>query len=215
MQPASLGDITVAAVDKHPVVLLGVAVVLGGLPDLHVVATATSFDELLSGPGRAADVVLLDIELGDTTANIHRLLEMDSAVVVFSDLARPESVRAVMRAGACGFVLKSDDVEKLVIAIRAAATGGGWVSPELAFALLVDDGLPRPSLTAREAETLRLYVTGMPIKTVARRMNVSIDTAKQYIERVRLKYRRVGRAANSKVDLYKRAVEDGIVPPPT
>jgi len=209
--------ITVAAVDNHPVVLRGVAAALGGLPDLHMVAAAASIDDLLAHARPKADVVLLDVDLGDgrlAVADIHRVVEAGSAVIVFSEYSRPDGVRAAMQAGACGFVLKSDEVDKLATAIRAAAAGGGWVSPELAFALLSDAASPPPPLTAREEEALRLYAAGMPIKAVARRMNVSIETAKQYIERVRQKYRRAGRAADSKVDLYKRAVEDGHVPPP-
>jgi DNA-binding NarL/FixJ family response regulator len=217
-RPAESGVVTVAAVDNHPVVLRGVAAALGELPDLRVVVTATSLDDLLSDANPRADVVLLDVDLGDgrlVTANIDRVIKTGSAVVVFSEFSRPECVRAAMRAGACGFVLKSDDVGGLATAVRAAAAGGGWVSPELAFVLLADGVTAPPPLTPREQEALRLYAVGMPIKMVARRMNVSIETAKQYIERVRLKYRRAGREADSKVDLYRRAVEDGHVPPPT
>jgi DNA-binding CsgD family transcriptional regulator len=63
----------------------------------------------------------------------------------------------------------------------------------------------RPSLSGRETEALRLYAAGMPMKVVARRMGVGVETAKQYIERVRLKHRRVGREAETKIDLYRRA----------
>jgi DNA-binding NarL/FixJ family response regulator len=208
--------ISVAAIDDHPIVLHGLAGILGKLPDLDVVATATSLDELMSGPGKKADVVLLDLDLGDgtdVTTNIHRLLEAGSAVVVFSALAQPKNVRAAVRAGACGYVPKSDDIDGLATAIRAAATGGGWVSPQLAFVLLTDDAPDRPSLSAKEQEALQLYAAGMPMKAVARRMTVSIETAKQYIERVRIKYRKAGREATTKIDLYRRAVEDGHLHP--
>jgi DNA-binding NarL/FixJ family response regulator len=208
--------IAVAAVDDHPVILHGLAGILSTLPDLDVVATATSLDDLMSGPGRNAEVVLLDLDLGDgtnVTTNIHRLLKAGSAVVVFSAFARPDNVRAAVRAGACGYVPKSDDIDGLATAIRAAATGGGWVSPQLAFVLLTDDAPDRPSLSAKEQEALQLYAAGMPMKAVARRMNVGIETAKQYIERVRIKYRKLGRDTTTRVDLYRRAVEDGHLHP--
>jgi DNA-binding NarL/FixJ family response regulator len=211
-------EITVAAVDDHPIVLHGLTGLLSALPDLSVVATAASLDELLSDPVQKADVVLLDLDLGsggctDIANNIHRLLDAGSAVVVFSALAQPEHVRAAMRAGAYGFVQKSEDIDDLATAIREAAAGRGWVSPQLAFMLLTDDAPDRPSLSAKEQEALRLYAAGLPMKAVARRMNVGMETAKQYIERVRLKYRRAGREAATKVDLYRRAVEDGHLPP--
>ncbi len=52
------------------------------------------------------------------------------------------------------------------------------------------------------------------MKSVARRLDVSPDTAKQYIDRVRLKYRKASRGTTTKVDLYWRVVEDGHLPEP-
>nr|MDT0666840.1 DNA-binding response regulator [Micromonospora sp. DSM 115978] len=77
--------ITVAAVDDHPIVLHGLNGILEGEADIKLVATAATIDELLGGPGRGADVVLLDLDLGqgsdaDTELNIHRLLDAGSAV---------------------------------------------------------------------------------------------------------------------------------------
>jgi hypothetical protein len=46
-----------------------------------------------------------------------------------------------------------------------------------------------------------------------RRMDISEETAKQYVGRVRDKYARAGRAAATKTELYYRAVEDGHLPP--
>jgi len=63
---------------------------------------------------------------------------------------------------------------------------------------------------------LRLYATGLPIKSVARRLGIGGETAKQYVRRVREKYAQANRAAPTKVDLYHRAVDDGQLPsPPT
>ncbi|WP_018502633.1 response regulator transcription factor [Parafrankia discariae] len=206
--------ISVAAVDDHPIVLRGLADVIEGLDGLTLLATATSIAELLSGPGRTADVVLLDLDLGDGSEapdNIRQLTGIGASVIVFSALGDPEAVRGAMRAGAGGFVTKTDDVGELATAIRAAGAGNGWVSPQLAFMLLTDEAPDRPTLSLKELEALRLYATGMPLKTVARKMAVSPETAKQYIERVRVKYRKAGRHADTKIDLYKRAKEDGLL----
>ncbi len=204
--------ITIAAVDDHPIVLHGLADLLQGVEGLDLVGTAPSINALLDGPGARAQVILLDLDLGDGTRppdNIRRLLTGERAVIVFSAAATAATVRSAMHAGACGYVPKTDDVQGLATAIRAAASGSGWVSPQLAFLLLTDDSPDRPTLSPKEAEALRLYATGMPLKTVARRMGVSAETAKQYIDRVRQKYRRVGRDAGTKIDLRKRAIEDG------
>ena len=61
------GDITVAAVDDHPIILDSLTGWLAGDGDIRVVATAATVAALLAGRGRAAAVVLLDLELGDGT----------------------------------------------------------------------------------------------------------------------------------------------------
>jgi hypothetical protein len=44
-------------------------------------------------------------------------------------------------------------------------------------------------------------------------MNIAESTVKKNIDRIREKYEAAGRPANTKIDLYIRAVEDGILPP--
>ena len=123
--------IEVAAVDDHPIVLAGLTSLLDGAPGVRVVATARGVDELLAGPGRRAAVVLLDLDLGDGTCaadNIRRLLATGAAVVVFSVTAAPATVRAAMGAGAACYVPKTENVDDLLTAIRAAAGGVGGSS---------------------------------------------------------------------------------------
>lgn len=207
--------IRVAAVDDHRIVLQGLTVLLSSTPGISVVAVARSVDEFFGGPGRGADVVLLDLDLGagtTPTENIRRLTDAGLRVLVLSATATPDAVRSAVMAGACGYVTKGDDVDELVQAIQAVAADGSWLSPQLAFALLADPSPDKPALSIQETEALRLYATGLPLKSVARQMGVGKDTAKQYIDRVRGKYRKAGREASTKVDLYQRAVEDGHLP---
>src|SRR3954465_7343563 len=67
----------------------------------------------------------------------------------------------------------------------------------------------RPRLSAGEEEALRLYVAGRSVDEVAQEMSVQFETAKTYLRRVREKYARVQRPASRKVDLMRRAAEDG------
>jgi DNA-binding NarL/FixJ family response regulator len=211
------GVIDVAAVDDHPVVLDGVAGwVMAAESDIRVVAVAATVDALLTGPGRHAHVVLLDLDLGDGTTverNIAAIREAGPAVLVLAASDRPLSVRAAIRAGALGYVLKNEETRQVRAAIKAVAAGTDWISPRLAYILAADDAPDRPELSPQETRALRLYATGMPLKSVARRMALSEETAKQYLGRVREKYARAGRAAPTKIELYYRAVEDGHLPP--
>ncbi|HEV2377366.1 MAG TPA: response regulator transcription factor [Streptosporangiaceae bacterium] len=217
MTAGGAAAIDVAAVDDHPVVLGGVAGwVCAAGSGIRVVGTAATVDELLAGPGRRAHVVLLDIQLDDGTEvgrNVAAVRAAGPAVLVLSASDQPHSVRAAIRAGALGYVLKSEEASAVQEAIRTVAAGGDWVSPRLAYILATDDAPDRPVLSTQETRVLQLYATGMAMKSVAHRMGISEDTAKQYVGRVRQKYSRAGRSAGTKLELYYRAVEDGHLPP--
>ena len=212
------GVIDVAAVDDHPIVLDSVAGWVGAdQGDIRVVATAATVGALLAGPGRRAAVVLLDLDLGDgTTAegNVAAIRAAGPEVLVLSASDRPPAVRAAMRAGARGYALKNEHAEQIRFAIREVAAGRDWISPRLAYIFATDDAADRPTLSNQERRALQLYATGLPMKSVARKMAISEETVKQYLGRVRQKYILAGRAAPTKLELYHRAVEDGHLPPP-
>jgi DNA-binding NarL/FixJ family response regulator len=209
--------IDIAAVDDHPIILDGVAAwVMAAESGIRVIATAATVDALLARQGRHAHVVLLDLDLADgTTAerNVAAILEAGPAVLVLSVSDKPAAVRAAMRAGALGYVLKNEPTAQIRAAVKAVAAGNAWISPHLAYIFATDDDADRPVLSQQETRTLQLYATGMPMKSVARKMTISEETAKQYLGRVREKYARAGRAAPTKLELYYRAVEDGHIPP--
>jgi DNA-binding NarL/FixJ family response regulator len=210
------GVIDVAAVDDHPIVLDGVASwVMADRSGIRVIAVAPTVDALLAGPGRQAHVVLLDLDLGDGTTverNIAAIRAAGPTVLVLAASDRPLSVRAAIRAGALGYVVKDEATSQVRAAIKAVAAGMDWISPRLAYILAADDAPDRPVLSPQETRALRLYATGMPMKSVARKMALSEETVKQYVGRVREKYARAGRAAPTKIELYYRAVEDGHLP---
>jgi DNA-binding NarL/FixJ family response regulator len=212
------GVIDVAAVDDHPIILDSIAGwVTARENDIRVVATVATVDALLTGPGRSANVVLLDVDLGDGTTverNVAAILAAGPAVLVLSASDRPLAVRAAIRAGARGYALKSERADQIRAAIREVAAGRDWVSPRLAHIFATDDSAERPMLSQQETRALQLYATGLPMKSVARKMAISEETVKQYLGRVREKYALAGRAAPTKLELHYRAVEDGHLPPP-
>jgi two-component system, NarL family, nitrate/nitrite response regulator NarL len=213
--------INVAVVDDHPIIRESAARwIMADSGDIRLVVTAPTVAallELLADPGRRADVVLLDLDLGDGTTvdgNVAAILAAGPAVLVLSASERPVAVRAAMRAGARGYVLKNEQADQVRSAIREVAAGRDWISARLAYIFATDDTADLPALSQQEKRTLELYATGLPLKSVARKLSISEDTAKQYLARVREKYANAGRAAPTKMELYHRAVEDGYLPPP-
>jgi DNA-binding CsgD family transcriptional regulator len=74
----------------------------------------------------------------------------------------------------------------------------------------------RPKLSPRQRDVLIAYTSGNELMpAVARSLGVDPETLKTHLRRIRAKYREVGRAAPTRRDLYVRAVEDGLLPPPS
>jgi DNA-binding NarL/FixJ family response regulator len=216
IEPHRARRIRLAHVDDHETVQLGFEMLLGGAPDLELVVSATTIDPILEVLD-SVDLVVLDIRLADGSTvshNITELVERGARVLAFTAADNPAELRAASRAGVLGIVRKSETREVIIEAIRAAATGATVATTEWAAAIDADPLLGSAGLSPKEREVLAHYASGDKSVTVANRAGLSASTVAEYVRRIRYKYAMAGRPAHTKVDLYKRAVEDGILPSP-
>ena len=58
---------------------------------------------------------------------------------------------------------------------------------------------------------MRLYASGLKLTAVGHRMGISPHTAKEYLDRVRVKYANLGRDARTRTELYAEANRDGLL----
>lgn len=73
----------------------------------------------------------------------------------------------------------------------------------------------RPRLSPRQRDVLTAYsASNELLEVVARRLGMKAETFKTHLRRIRVKYEDVGRPAPTRRDLYVRAVQDGLLPPP-
>lgn len=207
-------SVQVAIVDDHEAVRLGFAAACEK-NDLDLIASAPTVSELLEQIGaKECQVVVTDLSLADGSAvseNVERIVETGAAVLIFSIADKPNLMRAAVRAGATAIVPKSQPVEDLIQAIRLAADGAILNNAETSATIDADSLFKEANLSARESEVLSLYASGMSLKQVAFQLEIKPSSAKEHIDRVRVKYARLGREAATKVDLFKRAVEDGLI----
>jgi len=113
----------------------------------------------------------------------------------------PDEVVTRLRGRGVAVVIDDGDV---VEAVRAAVSGG----PQQADR--------RPKLSERQLDVLTAYASSNDLlPTVARRLGMDPETVKTHLRRIRAKYAHVGRPAPTRRDLYVRAVEDGVLPPPS
>jgi two-component system, NarL family, response regulator DevR len=206
----------VALIDDHEVVSIAVQAAVEQIDDLDFVGAAPNVDELLLRyPG--VEVAILDLRLADGSSpvsNVERLLAAGARTLVFTSGESPYLVRSVAKAPVYGIVRKSAPMSVLVETLRRVAAGVTEMSAEWAAAIDTDPELPSAHLSAQEQQVLELFARGVKAQTVAYQLNIAIGTVDDYVRRIRAKYQRAGRPAYTKVDLYKRAVEDGILPPP-
>ncbi|MFT3798922.1 response regulator [Microbacterium sp.] len=204
----------IGIVDDHPAVLAGVTAMLDGQPDVVVAGTGATVAALLR-TGASFDLVLLDLVLADgstPTGNMRRL-EAVAPVLAFTSGDQPQLVRDVAQAGAVGMIRKSEPPAVLLQTVRQALAGEPVPTPDWAAALIGDSEFVRAGLSDREREVLRLYASGETAERVAEALFLSRTTVIEHVKRIRAKYGAVDRAAPTKVDLFRRAVEDGLIEP--
>lgn len=203
----------VGIVDDHPAVILGVSAALSTQGEILLTGAGASVRELLEQDTRF-DVVLLDLSLTDgstPTENLRALAVTGAAVLVYTSGDQPALLREASRSGAIGMVRKSAPTAALIAAVEAAVRGEVVASAEWAAALDLDTEFVQTVLSDREAEVLALYASGETAERVGEQLFISRETVLDHIRRIRSKYAALDRPAHTKVDLYRRAIEDGII----
>jgi len=206
--------LAIGIIDDHELVRQGLVSLLAGavIADrrVDVVYSGLDVQECLA---REPRVVLLDVDLGPESdpveITVATLQDAGVAVLLISAFDDARSIRAGLAAGALGFVPKRVSLDALVEALGTVSADELYLSVDLASILAA--AVETPDLSPRESHALRLYASGLSIAAVARRMEISPHTAKEYLDRVRAKYAAVGRTARTRTELYAAARNDGLL----
>jgi DNA-binding NarL/FixJ family response regulator len=208
--PEAAAALRILAVEDHPVMRMGVQAMLEREGFVVAGATSSCSEALGLLVDARPHVVLLDLRLPDATGAeaVVRLRDAAPAlpIVAFSVERTPALIRAVLRAGANGYVAKDAPISRVVAALRAAAAGLVALGPEEAIAAAgaapheptngdertAPAGVPEPTgggtetphepLTPRELELLRYMAEGYTNKEVARAMVLAEDTVKKAVQ---------------------------------
>lgn len=209
--------IRVAIIDDHEAIRVGMAAAIAAAGvEMGVVAGAATVGAFLERVPDAVDVVLLDLNLGDGSDpkdNAETLRAEGYRVLVYSIADNPRLLRRALAGGADGVCRKAEPVADTVEAIRAVHAGQQVISQEVLAAIEGDATYVAAALGPREREVLSLYAAGLEIPSIGRTLYITENSVKEYLKRIRAKYTQVDRPAASKLELFRRAVEDGIVPP--
>jgi DNA-binding NarL/FixJ family response regulator len=189
----------VMLVDDHPVLRQGLASLIDGEPDLAVVGGAETTEQALRLVRQLRpDVVVVDIILGEGSGLdlIKQIRESDPDLPVLALSMYDESLYAerALRAGAKGYVMKKEAMDKVMTAIRRVLAGEMYISEKMAAQMVqkfigrgrdAKPGSPLETLSDREFEVFNLIAQGVGPTQIAQRLGVSVKTIETHREHVK------------------------------
>ncbi len=169
---------------------------IAGAEGLSLLDAFSSAEEAISAlPNRAPNILLMDLQLPgmsgvDCIARLAPALPA-TAIIVLTAFADDTLLFEALRRGAVGYLVKTEQIENLIPAIRDAAAGGSPMSPGIARRVVRHFTIPRTvrdaeieTLSARERSVLESLANGLRYKEIAAVLQLSEDTVRTYLRRV-------------------------------
>jgi DNA-binding NarL/FixJ family response regulator len=203
--------------DDHATVRQGLKLLIDSQPDMGVVGEAADGNGVIQqAEALKPDIVVMDISMPGMNGLIAtRTLKRAQPHISIIALTRHDDdtyLDQLLRAGASGYVLKQSAPIEFIQAIRAVAAGGVYL--DHAMTSRVADGLlagnvvvanePRPRVTERESEVLRLTAVGHSNKEIATQLKISVKTVEVHKANAMRKLGLTGR-----VDIIRYGVLQG------
>jgi two-component system response regulator DesR len=180
MTANTLQRIRVVIAEDQEMVLGALAALLEMEGDITVVAQARDGKQALEAVRvHKPDVLITDIEMPEMTGidAAGALKGSSTRVIMVTTFARPGYLRRAMEAGARGYLLKARPARELADAVRRVHRGLRVIDPDLATEAWVE----ADPLTERERQVLRLAAEGVSTGDVAKQLNLSAGTVRNYL----------------------------------
>jgi DNA-binding NarL/FixJ family response regulator len=216
-----MSKLRILVADDHEIVRRGLVSLIKGRPDWEVCAESDNGRQAVEKAKELKpDVAILDIGmpvLNGLEATRHILRDNPNVrVLILTITDTDQAVRAVLDAGARGFLLKSDAVRDLIMAVEALGHNRTFFTARVAEMVLsgyrgngqssAKPNVTVPNLTPREREVVQLLAEGKSTKEVACHLNLSVKTAETHRSNI---MRKLGLHSVSELVLY--AVRNNIV----
>ena len=189
--------------------------ILASQTDMEVVGEVANGREAVEqATALQPDVVIMDVTMPElngieATRRITAALPR-TRILALSMHKDSVYVREILRAGACGYLLKDSGEGDLVSAVRAVARGEGYLSSGVSDAVLTDYRKhvtdPIDLLSSREREVLQMIAEGKTNKEIAVTLNLSVYTVEAHRGRIMEKLN-----LHSTGELVRFAVRNGLI----
>ncbi len=214
--------ISVLLADDHTLVREMLVERLDSEADIEVVASVSDAGEALQAAiEKQPQVLLLDIDMPgrspfEVAAEIRKSLP-SSRVIFLSAHMNDQYIEQALECEAAGYLTKDEPTARLIDAIRAVARGSTHFSSAVSERIVIDehgahlsrDHLTRLKLlTQRELEVLGHLAQGLPKKTIARLMGISVKTVEKHCDHVMEKL-----DIHDRVQLARFAIREGLSQP--
>ena len=213
--------VRVVLADDHAVVRQGIRQFLESSGQITVVAEAGDGLEAmrLIREHRPA-VAVLDIQMpgqsGIETTRAIRAEQLPVGVLILTAFDDEPYIRAVLQAGANGYILKTAEAQEIVDAVHAVSEGQSALDPVIARKLMAQfahrapesDTIPQEHLTDRETEVLRLAAKGFTNKAIGAQLSISDRTVQGHLAKIYDKLH-----STSRTEAVMRSVGLGLVAP--
>lgn len=208
----------VVIADDHTIVREGLKQLLTAAGDIEVVGEAVDGHEALARVRNVEfDVLVLDMSMpGKAGMELIRQIKSEKPklriVVLTMHQENQYAVRAI-RAGASGYLTKDSASAQLVHAIRKVASGGAFISAEVAEQLAhqahgASSAAPHEALSDREFQVLQLLVAGVSLTDIGEQLHLSVKTISTHKARI---LEKLGLA--NQAELIRYAIAHGLSQP--
>lgn len=223
--------IKVLLVEDHTMVRLGLSLVFDNTDEIDLIGEADNGKKGVELASKLnPDVVLMDIGLpemdGIQATSFIKRLNPNMKVLIFTSRESEDDVFDALSAGADGYIMKGANEEQMISAIKAVSEGTAWLDP--AIARLVLSNVRRQNtgaasfetvsaninknakntygLTDREIEVLALIVEGLGNEQIAKKLVITLSTAKAHVHNILQKL-----YVENRTQATIQAVKEGLV----
>jgi len=204
--------------DDHAIVREGLKRIVSSIEGMEVIGEAGNGTEVMQRVRELAfDVLVLDLSMpGRSGMELIKLVRAEKPQLRILVLSMHQELQYAVRAiknGASGYLTKESAPAQLEQAIRKVASGGAFISAEVAEQLALgampgSEAVPHESLSNREFEVLQLLVAGVSLTDIGTKLNLSVKTVSTHKTNLMQKM-----GLQNQNDLIRYAIKHGLAEP--